>query len=180
MRHGFIREEKDIKYLILFSMTFLPFAISESDLLDIVLIDDAFGYFEFSQAFAQLQETKHVAAVDAGSEKLYILTPKGQEVIETMARQLPSSVRDKAEKAALRVVMKIRRDASIKASHRENPDGTFTVQLKICDKDTEHLAIDMMVVTQRQCTLLEENFRRNAEKIYKDVINLLSTGGQDE
>ena len=42
---GFIREEKDVMYLILYALRFFPFAISESDLMDVVLIDDGFGYF---------------------------------------------------------------------------------------------------------------------------------------
>ena len=48
---GFIREEKDVMYLILYALRFFPFAISEGDLMDVVLIDDGFGYFEFRSAF---------------------------------------------------------------------------------------------------------------------------------
>ena len=55
---GFIREEKDVMYLILYALRFFPFAISEGDLMDVVLIDDGFGYFEFRSAFLRLQEGK--------------------------------------------------------------------------------------------------------------------------
>jgi len=91
-----------------------------------------------------------------------------------MAGDLPLSVRDKAEKAALRVVMKIRRDATLRVGHTENEDGTFTVQLKICDKKTEHLGIDLMVVSGRQCAIIEDNFKKNAEGIYRQLLLLLS------
>lgn len=178
MRYGFIRDAKDIKYLVLYCLSFMPFAVTETDILDMVLIDDAFGYFEFSQAFHELLETRHVAAVETDGEKEFILTPQGHEIIRDMYRELPLTVRDKAERAAMRVVMKIRRDAAIKADHSENPDGTFTVHLKVCDQHVEHLSIDLMVVTQRQCAIIEENFKRSAENIYRQTIQMLSDSGQ--
>ncbi len=174
MRHGFIRDPKDIKYLIMYSMSFMPFAIGEGDLLDIVLVDDAFGYFEFSEAFHGLLDTRHVAAVETDAEKLYILTPDGQKLISDMYRELPSTVRDKAERAAMRVVMKIRRDSQIKTNTAKNEDGTFTVKLQICKDDVDHLCIDMMLMTERQCSLIEDSFRKNAEHIYSSLIALLS------
>ncbi len=174
MRHGFIREEKQIKYLILFSMSFLPIAIEESDLLDIVLIDDAFGYFEFSQAFSDLCAQKHIATVEVGGTKLYAITPDGHAIITELMDELPFSIRDKAQKAAMRVLLKIRRQSSIKTAHEENDDGTYAVTLRICDKETEHFALRMRMVNARQCAIIEEHFRRNADRIYKEVLGLLS------
>ena len=177
---GFIREEKDVMYLILYALHFFPFAISESDLMDVVLIDDGFGYFEFRSAFLHLQERKYVASVTDGGEQLYILTPDGGKAIEILASSLPLSVRDKAERAALRVIAKIRRNASIKASHRQNEDGTFTVQLKICDKQSDQLSVEVLAMTRRQCELLEDNFRRRAETLYHELLLLLSGSGTVE
>ena len=177
---GFIREEKDVMYLILYALHFFPFAISESDLMDVVLIDDGFGYFEFRSAFLHLQERKYVASVTDGGEQLYILTPDGGKAIEILASSLPLSVRDMAERAALRVIAKIRRNASIKASHRQNEDGTFTVQLKICDKQSDQLSVEVLAMTRRQCELLEDNFRRRAETLYHELLLLLSGSGTVE
>ena len=170
---GFIREEKDVMYLILYALRFFPFAISEGDLMDVVLIDDGFGYFEFRSAFLRLLEGKHVASVEDNGEQLYLLTPEGAKAIEVLASCLPLSVRDKAERAALRV-------ASIKASHRQNDDGTYTVQLKICDKQSDQLSVEVLAMTRRQCELLEDNFRRRAESLYHELLLLLSGGGTVE
>lgn len=174
MRHGFIREPEEIKYLIMYCLSFMPFAVSENDILDMVLVDEGFGYFEFSEAFLQLQDTRHVSQVTTAEDKEYILTPKGFELIDYMSRQLPSTVRDKAEKAAMRVMSKIRRDGTLKVGHRQNGDGSYTVTLQIRDKNTQHLSLEMMVMTQRQCALIEDNFKRNAENVYLSIIQLLS------
>ena len=74
---GYIREEKDVMYLILYALHFFPVAITESDLMDVVLIDDAFGYFEFRSAFQRLLDSRHVAMVMDHGEPMYFLTPEG-------------------------------------------------------------------------------------------------------
>ncbi len=177
---GFIREERDVMYLILYALRFFPMAISESDLMDVVLVDDGFSYFEFRAAFLRLLEGGHIAQEAGERESLYALTAEGTKAIEILASSLPLSVRDKAERAALRVIAKLRRDASIKASHRENPDGTYTVQLKICDEQSDQLAVEVLAMTRRQCELLEDNFRRRAESLYHELLLLLSGGGTYE
>ncbi len=179
VRYGYIREQKDIRYLILFCMSFVPFAISEADLLEIVFIDDGFGYFEFSEAFHALIDQGLISCVDTGTEKQYILTAKAQRVLEASQNELRASVRDKAQAAAIRVVRKIERDATIKTSHVENEDGTFNVTLQITGKKGLLAGVNMMVFTPRQCSLLEDNFRKNAEQIYQKMIEILLTDGED-
>ncbi len=61
-RFGFIREKREIKFLVLYAMTYLPFPVSEEALLDICLCDDAFGYLEFKEALTEMVETGHIAA----------------------------------------------------------------------------------------------------------------------
>ena len=54
MGKGFIRKETDIKSLLLYSLSLLPFALDEALFFDYVHVDDGFDYFDFSQAEAEL------------------------------------------------------------------------------------------------------------------------------
>ena len=69
MRQGFVREPEDIKYLILYCLSLLPITVSQDDLMDIVMVDDGFGYFEFIQYFHELIESKHISEIETGGEK---------------------------------------------------------------------------------------------------------------
>ena len=174
MGYGFIRTEQEVQYLILFALHFFPVAIAEGDLLDVVYVDDGFGYFEFSAAMKKLLERKLVAQVgDPGQEK-YFVTPRGAEVLDILEKDLRPSVRDRAEKAAMRVLGKIRRDASIKTARTQREDGTYTVELRVCDGNTDQMKLEFQMLTRRQCELIEDQFRRNAEIIYKEILALLS------
>lgn len=174
MTTGYLREKDDIKYFILFAMSQLPFPVSEPDLLDICLIDDAFGYFEFSEAFAELQSTGHVRRLeDEEGKAVYTITPLGREAAQIFQEDLPISVRDKAQAAARRVVRKIRRDSSITAFHTPGENGTFQVHLAISDPQETVLSMDVLVMNSRQCARVEENFRQNAESVYSDILKIL-------
>ena len=174
MTTGYLREKDDIKYFILFSMDRLPFPVGEPELLDICLIDDAFGYFEFSEAFAELQSTGHVRRLeDEEGRALYTITPLGREASQIFQEDLPISVRDKAQAAAARVVRKIRRDSSITAFHTPGKDGTFQVHLAISDPQETVLSMDVQVMNRRQCARVEKNFRQNAESVYSGILELL-------
>ncbi|MEA4919592.1 MAG: DUF4364 family protein [Clostridiaceae bacterium] len=173
MRQGYVREPEDIKYLILYCLSLLPITISEDDLLDIVMVDDGFGYFEFAQFLRELIDSKHISEIDVAGEKQYLLTIKGREVVDLMAGHLRTSVCDKVQAGVIRVVRKIRRADSIKAYHTDNGDGTFNVTLTVCDKSTDIISMSMLVYSERQCRILEENFKENAENIFKGLLNLL-------
>lgn len=182
MRQGFVREPEDIKYLILYCLSLLPITVSQDDLMDIVMVDDGFGYFEFIQYFHELIESKHISEIETGGEKQYLLTLKGKEVVELMDGHLKASVCDKAQAAVIRVVRKIRRSDSIRAQHRDNGDGTFTVTLAVWDKSVELASMSMLVYSERQCRILEDNFKQNAEYIFKGFVNLLldESGGKPQ
>ncbi|WP_458863579.1 DUF4364 family protein [Acidaminobacterium chupaoyuni] len=174
MNPGYLREKPEIKYFILYAMNELPFPISEPDLLDLCLIDEAFGYFEFSEAFAELLKTGHVQQERSEQgDVTYHITPKGRSAAEIFEGDLRKSVRDKAQAAVIRVVRKIRRNSSIKTVTTENGDGTFNVHLCITDQDSPVMALDVMVMNKRQSTLLEENFKQSAETIYEQILQIL-------
>lgn len=174
MTHGYLRDKTEIKYFILYAMNELPFPISEPDLLDLCLIDEAFGYFEFSEAFSELLKTGHVQQerTEQG-DVTYHITPKGRNAAEIFEGELRKSVRDKAQAAVIRVVRKIRRNSSIKTATSENSDGTFNVHLSITDQEAPVIALDIMVMNKRQSALLEENFKQDAETIYGEILRIL-------
>lgn len=173
MQQGYVREPEDIKCLILYCLSLLPITIKEEDLLEIVMIDDGFGYFEFAQYFRELRDAKLISEIEIGGHKEFLLTLKGKEVLDLMDGHLRQSVCDKAQASAIRVVRRIRRSDSIKTAHKSNGDGTYTTTMTICDRSTDLVTVSMLVYSERQCRILEENFKANAENVFKGLVNLL-------
>lgn len=169
MRYGYIRKKEEIKFLILYVMGYLPFAVSFDSVMDICTwCDEGFDYFELTEAFQELIKTGHILETPVGSKE-YEITDKGTETAGLFEDHLPYTIRKEAQVYALKVVRKIRRNAGIHTSVERLGENDLVVHLKMQDV----FSLDMNVVNERQASILEQNFKKNAEKIYNDLLNSL-------
>ncbi|HBI63795.1 MAG TPA: hypothetical protein DDX51_01575 [Clostridiales bacterium] len=171
IRYGFIRTKDEIKFLILTCMTYLPFPVSYDAVVDICTwCDDGFGYFELSEAFAELQSSAHIEKSSDTGEELFSITQKGRDTAEAFQNRLPYTVREAAELSALRVIRKIRRDAQISARTEQFGEKDFVIELSMEDV----FSIRMNVVSRSQAALLEHNFKKHAEEMYQQLLSALT------
>lgn len=172
-RYGLIRERKEIEYLILYVMTFLQEAVSYEDLADMSICDGGFGYFEFSDAAADLISLGHIHVEETENGKRYELSETGKLAAAAFERTIPSPVRLEAARSAARVLARIRRSAVISATHGVREDGTMAVRLSLTDDKTPVFAFELMVPNEAQAVLFEKNFRAHAEEMYDGMLCVL-------
>ncbi len=170
---GFIHSEMDLKVLILFILRRLPEPAAWEELTDMTLLSDgAIGYFDFSECLTDLVRTGHVEK--AGDT--YAVTDKGRVNGEAMESSLPYSVRVRAEKAAATLASLQRRRKMIEAGHEMRSRGGFTVHLGLSDGVGPILSMDLLTGDGKQAAQMEENFKKNAEKLYGKIVELLLNG----
>lgn len=172
IRYGFIRTKDEIKFLILTCMSDVPFPISYDAVVDICTwCDDGFGYFELSEAFSELQDSKHIEkSSDENGKDIFSITQKGLDTAQAFRNRLPYTVREAAEISALRVVRKIRRDSQVITHTEKHGDKDFVVELSMQDI----FSVRMNVVSAEQASLLEGNFRKHAEAMYQELLSVLT------
>ncbi len=175
----FIKDELDIKFLILYLLSYFDEPVNFGDLTDMALAENGVNYFEFSGALTSLTEFGHIKNVD-GKGEAFSITEKGRRTAEAVADSLRPSVRRAAERSAMTVARKMRRDALVSAEVTEAQRGGFNAKLRLADPDDEILSIDVLVMSREQGEMLAENFKRNAEKIFTQVIQDILRDYQDE
>lgn len=167
-RHGFIRTKEEIKFLILYAVGFLPFAVDLETIVDLCTwCDDGFSYFEFKEAFDELVKTKHL---NKTKTDLFEITQKGRDTMELFKSNLPFTVRQSAEQSALRVVQKLKRDSAITTSSKTISQNDIVVKMTMEDV----FSIEMNVVSKGQADMLKNNFKNNAEKIYQILLKAMT------
>ncbi len=179
-RYGFIRSKEEIKYLILYVMSFFKEPVKLADLTDAVLIEEAFGQFEYMEALDELVKSEHIICAESGSDKSYSLTFKGQTSAKVFESSLPIVVRDEAKKSAIRVLKHIYRNASINTAVYQRADGTYAVKLAMVDGKEPFFYIDTVVLDKRQGNMLAENFKNNVEIIYDKILGTLLADYTDD
>ena len=163
---GFIHERIEIKVLILFIMRRLPEPVTLDVLAGLTLCDDGIGYFDVTECIAMLIETKHLCLTDGK----YSLTPKGEHNGELLEKNLPYSVRKRAEGAISLVRANLDRDAMIKTHRDVVDDGGYKVAVSLSDGIGDIISMELFTANEQQADAIEKGFRKNAEKIYHAII----------
>jgi len=166
---GFIHEKVEIKVLILFILRHLGEPVTLDVLVGLTLCDDGIGYFDVTECISTLIESKHLN-LENGK---YSLTPKGKRNGEILEKNLPFSVRNRAEEATALVRANLSRDAMIQTKCIVTDNGEYKVGLSLSDGIGDIISMELFTVNQEQANTLEKGFRKNAEKIYHAIIAML-------
>ncbi len=167
---GFIHEKMDIKILILFVLDLLPGPIDAFKLSELVFCDDGIGYFDYSDCLAELAESGQIIYENG----TYVITESGKKNVAAVGSSIPYSVRMKARKVTEPLAERMRRAAMILAEHEKQDDGTFQVKLGVTDGVSNLLSMTIMAPTETLAETMERSFRERAEKVYHEVIRILS------
>ena len=98
-RYGFIKTKEDVKFLILYSMCYLPDPATFEIMLDVCTwCDDGFTWFDFKEAFDELVATGHIAIADPCADTTYQISEKGREALAAFENRLPYTVREAARR----------------------------------------------------------------------------------
>jgi len=166
---GFIHEKIEIKVLILFILRRLAEPIAFNELAELTMCDDGISYFVFADCVAELVKTEHIKLED----NMYSVTEKGERNGWITENSLPYSVRTKAEDSASALRAAQNRNAMIRTSHSDNPEGGCTVKLSLSDGVGDILSLELFSANERQSRDLENGFRKNAEGIYHAIIEMI-------
>jgi len=168
--HGFIRDELEIKALILYIAARVAEPVPFDTLMDLTMCDEAIGYFDFSQCLAYLVRTDHLTLSKDG---LYAITEKGRENSLICETSLPYSVRLRCDKNLTDCNRMLRRKSQVKASTVQRENGTYTVSLSLEDDMGSVMDLKLMVVRKEMADQLERQFLATPEKLYSAVMEAL-------
>lgn len=170
IRFGFIRNEIELKALILYILKHIVHPVPMNELTDVTLLcDGGISYFDFSECLSDLEKTGHVTSKD----DRWSITEKGLENGGAVEDTIPYSVRIRAERAAAGVRQLLERDAMISATHELRQRGGMTVKLSLSDGVGKLIDLELLCGDETQAEKIESNFRKSAENIYGQLVELL-------
>ena len=175
--YGFIRQKIDIKVLILYILEKLPAPVNQNMLTELTLIDNATNYFDYIECLTELEQKDLIITTE---EDKYSITPKGIRTAAEMESSLPYTIRLKASSGAERAAKILAREAMIKASHKEKPEGGVTVSLSLSDGLGEVMHLDILAGNEQQAKEMEKRFRKNAESLYLRIAGILTGESTEE
>ena len=167
---GFIHDKLEIKFLILYIAARVIEPIPFDTVLDLTMCDDAIDYFDFSECLNDLVKTEHLTLSPEG---LYAITDKGLRNSQICESSLPYSVRLRCDKNIAVWNRKLRRKSQVRASTEKRANGTYTVRLSLDDDMGSVMDLKLMVIREDMAKVLSERFRKDPEKLYSKIMDLL-------
>ena len=172
---GFIRDELDLKLLVLYIMSKAAGPIPFLQLVDLALCDKGVDYFSLTQAVDNMVATGQLSR----EGERYAITERGLRNSAICATSLPYSVRLRCDGALERVNEELRRQAQVQTRVEDNPDGTCTLRLELRDVTTPLLRLELLASGREQAESMAEQFRQAPSELYHRLISLLTKGEQN-
>ncbi len=135
-----------------------------------LLQEQLVNYFEFADALADV-ERQQLVALDEMEQ--YSITEKGSTVADTLAYDLPRTVRE----SAIRAVMQIqswKHKAAMNRAHIEEEDGEFVVWCAIGDMGSDVFRLQLAMPDKLTAETIKNNFTAHGSEIYSKVMDMLT------
>lgn len=175
-RRGFIHDKLDLKMLILYLLDRAAGPIPPNTLTDLVRRHEGVNYFEFTEATAELVSTGHLTQTDEG----YLITDKGRTNSAACESSLPYSVRRRCGEDLAPINAALRRSAQIRGERVPSADGSVVARMTLDDDSGNLLTIELLCPSEEQADRLIAGFRARPEQVYNDILEALSSGGEEE
>ena len=171
---GFIRDELDLKLLVLYIMSKAAAPLTFLQLLDLALCDAGVNYFSLTQAVDHMVETGQLVK----EEERYSLTEKGRRNSEICQNSLPYSVRMHCDENLVRVNQDLRRQAQVQTAITDHEEGTCTLRLRLNDVGSPLLDLELLVPDRPQAIAMSQRFQSDPAALYHAIVAHLQ--GQEQ
>ncbi len=166
---GFIHDDIDIKVLVLYLTGRLEYPVDMDELTELSMCDNGVRYFELAQAVEEMVESGHLK-MDQG---LYTITETGRRDMEICQDQLAYSLRQKCDRNLAAMNVRLREEAQTGARVLPQPDGSFIVRLRLTEKDSVLLYLELSCAVQEDADRIAASFKKNPHQAYRDVLAAL-------
>lgn len=167
---GGLWNKNDIRILLCYILSSVNTPLSRESIGEIVQGKSLANYFEVGDALDALLKQGNATLDEDG---LYSVTASGREIAASLDATLPLSVRDKALEAALRLVAeaKARRENQVEL---QKTDRGYEVTCHVSGGELELMSISLYVPDKAQAELVERNFYRDPEGVYRLLLAALT------
>ena len=175
--HGFIHDELELKFLILYITARLIEPVPFDVILDLAMCDEGVNYFAFSSCMDDLVETEHLSLTKDG---LYAITDKGRRNSEICESSLAYSVRLECDRGLEVCNRKLRRKSQVRSGVEKRPNGTCTVKMSLDDDAGNIMSLQLMAVREDMAKMLQNRFLAAPEQTYHAVMQALMKDSQGD
>ena len=161
----------EIKILVCYIFSSINFAIPGRMLADTLHYEGIANCFEVNDAIDALCKSGHLKSADS-SDDTYSVTDAGRQIADTLKTSLPIAVKERAYRAALKMVSRFR-NAKESITEISHEDGKTYITCSATDHGKPFISVKLLVADEEQALYIKDRFLNNSN-IYSEIIELLT------
>ena len=169
---GGLVSSAEVKVLICYILDTVGEPVSATGLCELLNFEGIANIFEVSDNIEALIKNGHIICVST-DEDLYTTTESGSDVAKTLKSTIPLTVRDKACKATLHMLAKIRHTNETDIAITREGDNTY-ITCSALDNDRSIMSVKLLVADENQAISIKNKFIQNPSEIYSQIIDLFT------
>ena len=161
------------KLMILYLIEKVDFPLSNSQISEFILDKGYTNYFTVQRAFHELEAENMLRVKQIRNMSHYALSNEGSEAIEMFEYQIPNSIKEDIAQFLKEKEYELRKEASVTADFYPSKGDEYTVNLKIREKESPLLEINLNVVSRDQAVYICDHWEKKHSDVYSMLIEKL-------
>lgn len=170
---GGLHSADEIRILICYILKSIKSELPKSIIIESIAKDGLANYFEIAAALEKLAENNNIVKNYHDGEEFYSITRQGEIIANNLDNDLPFSVKDKAVKAAIRLLYrkKIEKENEVKIEPYLNG---YNVSCSVSDGAENLMTVTLFLPDSVQAETVREQFLKDPEIVYRGILALLT------
>ena len=160
------------KVLILYILNLINTDIRQDDLFKIITSINNMNYFIFKQIITDLIDSKLVG-IYTKEEPVIKITSEGKNAYILTKDVLPGILKLKVDNIFKSEFNSIENESSIIAEFIPKNENSYTVKCKIVENNETIFEVKSFVGSRERAKKIVDNWNKNANEIYPEILNLL-------
>ena len=159
VRPGGLTDDTQIRMLLCYLVK-VAGPVKRETMQGALLQEQLVNYFEFADALAEVEKQQLVTVDEDGR---YTITRRGTTVADTLAYDLPRTVRESAIRAVV-----------------QEKDGQFSVVCSIADMGSDVFRMELAMPDKLTAEMIKNNFIAHGSDIFPKLLNALTQPGSED
>ena len=166
--------EYEMKLIILYVIKNLRTSATYTVLDFVVSSSVDLNYFDLQHYIVNLIETENISELIIDNDKVYTLTPSGEETIGFFEKEIPFSVREKLTNNIIIINKRENAASEITADYLPINEREYMVKFNIKETNITLMSVEAYIGDKQRAKDICEYFKENTEKVYTDILNILN------
>lgn len=163
------------KLVVLYFLHKTGLALSEEQLMRIVIENNWLDYFSMQIALSEMHENDLIMTKHGKTNEYIVLTEKGKTSVSSFFARLPQSLRDEIDQYASENRRAMQEYAQYTAVYQLLEDGCYQVELKILEQEIVIYALSLRIASRESAQTLCNRWEATAQEVYTNTLQLLTT-----